>query len=124
GVPGADKRLNRLNILKQDVVLPLLMPLLAEVRKQSASEHDFASSVEIIESYLFRRFVCGYATHGLNKIFASLYKEVSRLRGETNGFSEVLAYALKRRTGTGTFPKDGDFAEHFAARDFYNIQRP
>lgn len=122
GVPVVDRRLKRLNILKQDVVLPLLMPLLADHRAGTVSDEDLAASLEIIEAYLFRRFVCGYGTNALNKIFATAYKEVKRLQTLGVSFAEVLAYSLTKRSGSGTFPNDDMFAEAFQTRDFYSLR--
>lgn len=122
GIAAADKRLRRFNMVKHDVTLPLTMPLLGEVKAGTVSAEDFTAVIVILDSYLFRRFISGVPTHGLNKIFATLYSEIHRLRGAGDQFSDVLAYSLRRRTASGRFPTDDEFKESFATRNLYNIK--
>ncbi|BCN43449.1 DUF262 domain-containing protein [Prescottella equi] len=122
GIAAADKRLRRFNMVKHDVTLPLTMPLLGEVKAGTVSAQDFTEVVGILDTYLFRRFVCGVPTNALNKIFATLYPEIHRLRGEEDRFSDVLAYSLRRRTTSSRFPTDDEFKESFATRNLYNIK--
>ncbi|WP_137726482.1 DUF262 domain-containing protein [Prescottella subtropica] len=122
GIAAADKRLRRFNMVKHDVTLPLTMPLLGEVKAGTVSAEDFTEVVGILDTYLFRRFICGVPTNALNKIFATLYSEVHRLRGVGDRFSDVLAYSLRRRTTSSRFPTDSEFKESFATRNLYNIK--
>ncbi len=122
GIAAADKRLRRFNMVKHDVTLPLTMPLLGEVKAGTVSAEDFTEVIVILDSYLFRRFISGVLTSALNKIFATLYSEIHRLRGEGDRFSDVLAYSLRRRTASGRFPTDDEFKESFTTRNLYNIK--
>ncbi|GAB2660856.1 DUF262 domain-containing protein [Prescottella soli] len=122
GIAAADNRLRRFNMVKHDVTLPLTMPLLGEVKAGAVSAQDFTEVVGILDTYLFRRFICGVPTNALNKIFATLYPEIHRLRGEGDRFSDVLAYSLRRRTTSSRFPTDDEFKESFATRNLYNIK--
>ncbi|QCB51982.1 DUF262 domain-containing protein [Rhodococcus sp. PAMC28707] len=123
GIAHADSRLRRFNMVKHDVTLPLTMPLLGEVKTGAVSPEDFTRVIAILDSYLFRRFISGVLTSALNKIFATLYSEIHRLRGEGDRFSDVLAYSLRRRAASGRFPTDAEFKESFATRNLYNINR-
>ncbi|GAB35250.1 DUF262 domain-containing protein [Gordonia otitidis] len=118
----ADKRLRRFNMIRHDVTLPLTMPLLGELRAGTVSPDDFAEVIEILDTYLFRRFVCGVPTNALNKIFATLYNEIHRIRRNGTRFSEALTYSLRRRGTSGRFPDDDEFQEAFTTRDLYNIK--
>ncbi|MFD1811781.1 DUF262 domain-containing protein [Rhodococcus gannanensis] len=122
GIAAADKRLRRFNMVKHDVTLPLTMPLLGEVKSGTVTAQDFTKVVEILDTYMFRRFISGIPTHGLNKIFATLYSEIHRLRGAGDRFSDVLGYSLRRRAATGRFPNDDEFKESFATRNLYNVK--
>lgn len=122
GVTDADRRLRRFNMIKHDVTLPLMMPLLGEVEDETVSQADFAAVVRILDTYVFRRFVCGVPTNALNKIFATAYSEVRRLRSPQDSFSDVLTYSLRRRSSSSRFPEDSEFEEAFATRDLYNIK--
>ncbi|WP_094980736.1 DUF262 domain-containing protein [Rhodococcus pyridinivorans] len=122
GIGSADRRLRRFNMVKHDVTLPLTMPLLGEVKAGTVTPDDFTEVITILDSYLFRRFICGIPTQSLNRIFATLYSEIHRVRGEGDRFSDVLAYSLRRRTASGRFPTDDEFKESFATRNLYNIK--
>lgn len=123
GTKSIDRRLRRLNILKSDVVLPFLMPLIGELRAGTASADDVAETIAILESYLFRRIVCDVPTNTLNKLFAGMYREIRGLRGDEDSFSEVFAYALLRRDGNARFPSDDEFRSSFEHRNMYRINR-
>lgn len=122
GVPEADRRLRRFNLIKHDVTLPLTMPLLGEVEAGSVSPADFAATIRTIDAFIFRRFVCDVPTNALNKIFATAYSEIHRLRRDGDTFADVLTYLLHRRTTSGRFPTDDEFTDAFVTRDFYNIK--
>ncbi|SEA43145.1 Uncharacterized conserved protein, contains ParB-like and HNH nuclease domains [Bowdeniella nasicola] len=120
---AVNHRLQRYNILRAEVVLPFLLPTFSDWRHGRISEHDVVESLRIIESYLFRRWACSIPTHALNKIFATAYRELTRLKGDSDSFVDVLAYLLRRRTRTGTFPADAAFTEALRTRDFYKTKR-
>jgi len=82
---------------------------------------DLQGVIRAVDNYLTRRFVCGYPTNALNKIFALLYRETAKLRGSTDTFSDVMTYQLMRRQGSGTFPSDQEFTDALRTKDFYHI---
>ncbi|MBN9644179.1 DUF262 domain-containing protein [Corynebacterium sp. CCM 8862] len=122
GFPAIDRRLKRLNILKQDVVLPFLVPLIGDVRSGTITEKDFLDCLAITESYLFRRFTCNLATNSLNKTFATIYREVKKHLSDTTSAADILAWSLLRREGSARFPGDKEFAADFTTRNFYKMQ--
>ncbi|MEX3507538.1 DUF262 domain-containing protein [Corynebacterium sp. LK2590] len=123
GVPYADKRLRRLNLAPHEVAMPALMPLLADYREGAISADDFAKTVELIDSYIFRRLVVGLQTNALNKIFATLYSEARRIRHGGASIADVIAFLLYRRADTsGEFPDDERFAEAFKTKNFFNFR--
>ncbi|MBG6226498.1 uncharacterized protein with ParB-like and HNH nuclease domain [Arthrobacter sp. CAN_A2] len=118
-----DRRVKRLNILRADVVLPFLMPVIAELRAKTVTPEDVADVLRILESYLFRRIVCDVPTNTLNKLFAGMYREVRTVRGRDDSFAEVFAYSLLRRDGSARFPGDEEFRSEFEHRNMYRINR-
>lgn len=122
GIPRADNRLRRFNLLRHEVTMPALMPLLGEYRAAGITADDFADTIELVDAYLFRRMVVGVPSNALNKIFATLYSDARRLRGEGTPITDVIAYLLLRRADTsGRFPTDEEFREAFATRNFFNF---
>lgn len=122
GIARADTRLRRLNLLRHEVTMPALMPLLGDYRLGDITAEDFADTIELVDAYLFRRLVVGVPSNALNKIFATLYSEARRLRTEGARITDVIAYLLLRREGTsGRFPTDEEFREAFSTRNFFNF---
>lgn len=117
--PTLNRQIARLNSLGFDVVVPFVMALLNAQQAGEIDEEDAAQSLRVLESYLFRRYASSIPTSALNKIMASLFSEVEKLRGDEDSFSDVLAYSLRRREGGGRFPTDAEFSEGFLSRNFY-----
>ena len=115
-----DRRLERLALLGSDVVLPFVMSLLDGRVAGEVTEEEVEQSLRIVESYLFRRFAASVPTNALNKIFASLYQDVKKLRGAEDSFTDVLTYSLRRREDSGRFPTDAEFRDGFLSRNFYS----
>lgn len=122
GNQRVDLRLRRLNLLNSDVVLPLLMPLLEAFDTGEITAADLAQCIRIIESYIFRRYISELPTNALNKVFATVHREVARLRPADRSFAEVLGYALRRRSGSGAFPDDAEFLQNLESKNLYNFK--
>lgn len=124
GVSAAGRRLRRFNLVQRDVALPTMMPLVADLKNGTITPEDFTRIVTIVDSYLFRRIVVGDASNALNKIFATLYNEATRIRPEDTELAEVISYLLLKRADTsGRFPDDEEFRHDFATRNFYKFSR-
>lgn len=62
--------------LKVDVSYPLLLELYNDYKMGVLSKEDFIKIIRLIESYVFRRAVCGIPTNSLNKTFATFGKSI------------------------------------------------
>lgn len=69
--PEIETFLQRMKIMNLGVVTPLLLWLTSNVPQ----EHR-VRSIEVLESYLVRRMLCGYPTAGLNRFFISLLNKL------------------------------------------------
>lgn len=83
----------------------------------SLSRADFVKALELLESYVFRRSVCGMETRSLGQIFASLSY---RIKEETPLSS--LEVALFRQNLKRRFPSDTEFKEALETRDVYDMR--
>lgn len=124
GVGTVDRLLRRYNLIDRDVTLPLLLPVVAEFGAGTITPEDLSKVIRTIDTYLTRRFVCGYPTNALNKIFALLYREAAKRRPPVDRFSDVMIHLLTRRQGTGTFPTDQEFEDALRTKDFYHVSMP
>lgn len=122
GHPAVDKALRRFAPIRGDVTLPFLLPLLRDVERGLVDAGDAAKTISLLENYVFRRIACSVAANSLNKIFASLYGEMSRLRGKDDSVRDVTAYLLLRRAGTsGRMPEDEEFERALSTRQVYKM---
>ncbi|MGP5614609.1 DUF262 domain-containing protein [Corynebacterium variabile] len=123
GFSTVDRRLSRANLIVGDVVHPFLMPVVADARRGETTESDLDAVLHIIESYLFRRTICQVGANALNKIFATAYSELRKLRTAHQSYADLLTWILRRRDGgSGRFPNDVDFRESFETRDTYRLR--
>ncbi|EEC23978.1 hypothetical protein HPB128_141g7 [Helicobacter pylori B128] len=118
----ADKDLNKalsfLVDLEMDVIYPLLLELYSDYSDGVLSKQDFIPIIALIESYIFRRAVCGLGTNSLNKIFASFTKKINK----DQYLESIKAHFLSLETTKGKFPKDSEFKNLFITIDFYNLK--
>ncbi|UOR25618.1 DUF262 and DUF1524 domain-containing protein [Helicobacter pylori] len=118
----ADKDLNKalgfLVDLEMDVIYPLLLELYSDYSDGVLSKDDFKSSIELIESYLCRRAVCGLGTNSLNKVFPSFTKHIQK-----DEYFESLKAHFGYLTEKQRFPNNDEFKDCFITIDFYKFQK-
>jgi predicted transport protein len=86
-------------------------------RLKTLSETDFVEALALLESYVFRRSVCGMQTRGYWKAFSTL-----AFRIDDGDPLLSLKVSLKRQRGKYRFPRDEEFARELKARDVYNMR--
>lgn len=79
---------------------------------------DFAEALDLLESYVFRRSVCGLQTRGYWQVFAAMAYRVTAA-----GPLETLKGVLARQRDTYRFPKDVEFRDALRTRDIYGMRR-
>ncbi len=121
GSKEIDSALRAIRLFDASVIHPYLLNLL-EYRKQGNISDDVVAEVLwAIDSYLFRRWVCGVPANALNKIFETLHSDGLKGVDEGFGYQDVVKYLITHKSGTGRFPEDGDFLYALDTRDFYRI---
>lgn len=110
--------LKRLKILKVDVVYPLLLQLYHEYRNRNLSHSDLLECIRLIESYVFRRAICGIPTNSLNKTFVSLGRDL-----DISQILNQLKYRFIIMQNYRIFPNDEEFKAKLIQRDVYNFPR-
>ncbi|GAA8549925.1 DUF262 and DUF1524 domain-containing protein [Helicobacter pylori] len=112
----ADKDLNKalgfLVDLEMDVIYPLLLELYSDYSDGVLSEKDFKHSIALIESYLFRRAVCGLGTNSLNKVFASFTKKINK-----DQYLESIKAYFGSLIKEQRFPGDDEFKNSFTTKE-------
>lgn len=124
GMKTIDHQLRRMKPILGDVTRPFLMPVTRDAKSGVIDEADFLNVLRLVESYIFRRITCTVAANALNKIFATAYSELRKMRTADQPYADLLTYLLRRRDGgSGRFPNDAEFKESFESRDFYHLPR-
>ncbi|GAA8920717.1 DUF262 and DUF1524 domain-containing protein [Helicobacter pylori] len=118
----ADKDLNKalsfLVDLDMDVVYPLLLELYSDYKDGVLSKQDFIPIIDLTESYICRRAVCGLGTNSLNKVFPFVTKKINK-----DQYLESIKVHFGYLTEKQRFPNNDEFKEHFITIDFYHFQK-
>ncbi len=104
--------------LKVDVSYPLLLELYNDYKMSVLSKQDFIEIIRLIESYVFRRAVCGIPTNSLNKTFATFGKSIIKEK-----YLESVKAHFNNMTSYRRFPNDEEFVTELKYRDLYNFRR-
>jgi uncharacterized protein with ParB-like and HNH nuclease domain len=109
-------RLKSIGDLEIEVSYPFLLRIYDDYANAVIDKTVFIEVLHLIESFIWRRFICGLATNSLNKLFMNLYEKID--------ISEYL-YSIQRfliqRTGTQKFPNNEEVVKSLQTKDMYNI---
>lgn len=103
--------------LKTDVVYPFLLKVYDDYSTDILSLDDLIKIVKLVESYIFRRWVCGLSSRSYNYIFRDLLKAIDK----ENYLESVLAHFLLL-PNSNRFPADAEFIEDIKERNLYNTR--
>ena len=107
------KYLKRLNRIEVTTAYPLLLNFYNSYTESELSKPDFIIILKTLENFLIRRFVCNTPSNQLNKIFSTIYSQISDNR--TNNIAEKFKTILQ----TKGYPKDKEFSLRFKETKFY-----
>lgn len=103
--------------LRVDVSYPFLLELYDDYSSERLSASDFLQAVRWVESYVFRRAVCGIPTNSLNKTFATFARNLKKDRYLESIAAHFLLLKSYRR-----FPLDDEFHRELQVKDLYNFR--
>lgn len=67
--------LKRLDVLEVSVTRPFILPLFDYWQEGNINADEVVAILGSVESYIFRRLICGMPSNALNKLFATLFSE-------------------------------------------------
>jgi uncharacterized protein with ParB-like and HNH nuclease domain/predicted transport protein len=114
--PEINDVLKDIRALKTDVSFPFLLEVYDDYENQRLSRQDFITIFRLVESYVFRRSICGIPTNSLDKTFSTLMKEIDKEK-----YLESFEIALLRKGSYRRFPRNDEFIREFMAKDVYNF---
>lgn len=103
--------------LKVDVSYPFLLPVYNDYSEGTMSREDFIEILSLVESYVFRRAICGIPTNSLNKTFVTLYKNIDK-----ENYLESVKASFQLMDGYKRFPADTEFEKEIVTKDVYNFR--
>jgi len=107
-----------INELRVEVAFPFLLEVYDDYSQGILKLEEFKEILTIIESYVFRRAICGIPTNALNKIFATIGKEIDK-----NNYLESFKTHLVSMDKYRRFPGDDEFKINLKAKDLYHFPR-
>ena len=101
--------------LQADTSYPFLLEVYNDYTQELIETADFINILRLIESYVFRRAVCGVSTPVINKLFAELMSKVDK-----SNYLESLNDAFLGMDTNKRYPPDSEFKAAFIHKDVYN----
>lgn len=83
---------------------------------KTLSRAEFIEALELIESYVFRRAICGLQTRGYWQVFSKIAYTI----GETP--LSDLKVALELQNETNRYPSDKEFKRHLETENLYGMR--
>lgn len=119
-----NKRLIQIDNLKSTVVYPFLLSIFEDgYLYKKLKKEEVCEVLDLIISYVLRRMVCDLPTNALNKVFASLTKDVVKEKYNTLNLVQKIGVVLLSKKGKVIFPSNNLFKENFVNKDFYNFKQ-
>lgn len=110
--------LSDIQTLKVDVSYPFLLEVYDDMSKGLVAKDDVVQIIRLVESYVFRRAVCGIPTNSLNKTFASLARSVDK-----SNYLQSTALAMAVKDAYIRFPDNREFRSELLAKNIYDFAR-
>lgn len=123
-IESINERLWSLQQLKSTVVYPYLLELFDDFfHKQVIDEFELIQTIELINSYLYRRAICAKPTNALNKVFASMAKNVAANKNAGKSHIDSVIDYLMSKDGSAIFPRNEEFKRHFVEFEIYRSRK-
>ena len=120
-----DEDLNKLwkelKLQRVEVANPFLIQVYDDYEKAkenseiNLTKEDFIDIIKIVNSYVYRRYICGIPTNSLNKTFALLGDNIDKKNYKENVYASLLLMEDYKE-----FPTDEEFFNAFIEKDIYN----
>ncbi len=104
--------------LEARVARPLLLEVYEDYTQGQIQKSELIEILQLVESYVFRRAICGIPTNTLNRVFESLMVRVDK-----SNYLRSLKEAFQQLTSTRRYPSDNEFKEALFIKDVYNFSR-
>lgn len=126
GTDNLNRKLNQLRTLDSTIAYPFFMAFFDYASKVELAETEIYQVLDVIETYWARRIICNLPSNALNKVFATLHRDVLNYVDKSSGYStnsyiDVLTYVLLKKGGSSVFPSDDEVKGDFKTRQVYKM---
>ncbi|MEF2148442.1 GmrSD restriction endonuclease domain-containing protein [Aquilutibacter rugosus] len=104
--------------LRADVCYPMLMEVYHDYTHQQLDKHAFVSTLQLVESYVFRRAICDVPTNSLRQTFATFCRKLDKSQ-----YLESVKAAFILLPSYRRFPGDDEFRRQLQIRNLYKFNR-
>lgn len=115
-------KLKKLKKLEFTICYPYLLDLFNELLNENIKEKDVEDSLNIIESYAFRKILVDNTTQGLNKLFIALARDIKKETSWKDNYVEILNYILLDKKISQRFPNNEEFENALINKEIYKLQ--
>ena len=111
--------LEDLHELKADTAYPFLLKVYDYYTEGRIEKSEVIKTVQLVESYIFRRAVCGLSNKFLNHIFVDMLGEMNT--DDENNYLEELNETFLDLLDHRRYPRDREFKLMFTSKDMANF---
>ena len=113
------QHLRWINEIEVSVAYPFLICVYSDYAKNKINKKEFIHVLELVQNYVWRRFLVGLPTSGLNKVFPALYGGLGNKK--FSYIENLQAYLLSHTGDSQRFPKNKDVKNSLHNKDMYKI---
>lgn len=106
--------LERINSLRLTTAYPLLLCLYNSREAGHITAEEFVKCVNLIETFVVRRTVCGIPTNILNRYFPTVFRSLDH-----DDMAKSLRNRFANETGASRMPQDEEFRKCLTERNLY-----
>ena len=114
---GLNSAFKSISKLKVDVSYPYFLPVYNDYKDEVISKTELIEIIHLVESYVFRRAICGIPTNSMNKTFSNLYKSVQK-----DKYADSIKASFQLLESYKRFPLDVEFEKEIIMKDVYNFR--
>ena len=115
--PSIRRQLRNVEQLEINVSYPFLLQVFSDYENEQIDKPQLLDVLELIQSFVWRRFILGLPTNALNKIFMRLHEDV-----DSEDYVASIARSLMKKKGSQRFPRNAEVIATVVEKDFYNIK--
>lgn len=104
--------------LRADVCYPMLMEVYHDYTQARLGKDAFVGTLQLVESYVFRRAICDVPTNSLRQTFATFCRKLDKDR-----YLESVKAAFMLLPSYRRFPGDDEFHRQLQIRNLYKFNR-